>query len=89
MLNNSKKISNMSKIDPRGRIAFSPELRKIINAEIGDYVKIVEENGKLVIYKVNIVLTSGVEPKVQGAVVVVADDKGVRKINLDKRGKEK
>ena len=44
-------MKSVTKIDPRGRIALSPKMRKALIVEIGDYVKIEEINGELVISK--------------------------------------
>ena len=44
-------LKSVSKIDTSGRISFSPKLREFLKVEKGDYITIIEENGKLVIYK--------------------------------------
>lgn len=77
-------LEHISKFDPSRRISLSPQIAEYLGLKIGDYVRIAEEkDGKLVLYKVVMHFTSGVEPKVQGEVIVI-DDKDKKTIETRK-----
>jgi len=47
-------VEHISKIDTSRRISLSPKILKFLEAKKGDYVLLIEEDEKIVLYKTDI-----------------------------------